>query len=129
MSEQMINLGALAAAALILSLIFRQFGRFLPTAMLALIIALGGMSGINVYKTKEPIAQAKIQAAEASASFPKITLSRNGKNVVVIMLDRALGYIVPYLMDEKPELQEQFSGFTYYSKLLKCLIVRTIWLV
>ncbi|MCR5587480.1 MAG: YidC/Oxa1 family membrane protein insertase, partial [Lachnospiraceae bacterium] len=43
-----------------------------------------------------------------------IPLSKNGKNVVVIMLDRAIGAYVPYIMEEKPELKEKFSGFTYY---------------
>ena len=30
------------------------------------------------------------------------------------MLDRALGSEVPYIFNEKPELLEQFDGFTYY---------------
>ena len=31
------------------------------------------------------------------------------------MLDRAMGAYIPYIFNEKPELKEQFSGFTYYS--------------
>ncbi|MBO4637467.1 MAG: hypothetical protein J5685_10020, partial [Clostridiales bacterium] len=42
------------------------------------------------------------------------TLSTEGRNVVVIMLDRALSPVFPYILDEKPELIEQFDGFTYY---------------
>ncbi len=48
----------------------------------------------------------------------EISLNRNGKNVIVIMLDRALGYAVPYIFNELPYLQEQFSGFTYYPNTL-----------
>ena len=44
----------------------------------------------------------------------EITFSKNGKNVVVIIADRALGPVVPFLFDEKPELKEQFDGFVYY---------------
>ena len=40
---------------------------------------------------------------------------KNGKNVVVIMLDRALGTYAPYILNENPELKQQFDGFTYYS--------------
>lgn len=118
MGEQLINLLILAAAALILSFVFSRFHRFLPTAMLTLVIALSGMSGLNIYKSHGPITQVKIQSAEIADDFPEITLSKNGKNVVVIMLDRALSYLVPYMMDENPELLEQFSGFTYYSNAI-----------
>ena len=44
----------------------------------------------------------------------KITLSSKGKNVIVLILDRALGPVVPFLFDEKPELVKEFDGFTYY---------------
>jgi len=115
MSEQVLNLGVLACAALILLFVFIRFARLIPTVLLVFVIALAGMSGINVYRISGPVAQVKAQAIQAAEDSPEITLSKNGKNVVVIMLDRALGYIVPYLMDEKPELREQFSGFTYYN--------------
>lgn len=46
-----------------------------------------------------------------TASIP---LSKKGKNVIVFMLDRAMGTQVPYIMNEKPELKEKFDGFTYY---------------
>ena len=43
-----------------------------------------------------------------------ITLSSENKNVIVIMMDRAIGTYVPFIMREKPEIQKQFAGFTYY---------------
>ncbi len=43
-----------------------------------------------------------------------IELSKNGKNVVIIMLDRAINGYVPYIMEEKPELRNKFEGFVYY---------------
>lgn len=49
-----------------------------------------------------------------SAEKPTIPLSKNGKNVVILMLDRAMGTEVPYILNEKPELKEKFDGFTYY---------------
>ena len=46
---------------------------------------------------------------------PELRLSRTGHNVVIIMLDRAQGFLVPYCFNEFPELQDQYDGFTYYS--------------
>ena len=43
-----------------------------------------------------------------------LQLSRNGENVIVFMLDRALGSEVPYIFDEKPELLDSYQGFVYY---------------
>ncbi len=48
----------------------------------------------------------------------KITLSTKGQNVIVLMLDRAMGTEVPYIFNEKPEILEQFDGFTYYPNTL-----------
>ncbi len=46
------------------------------------------------------------------------TLSKTGKNVVVIMLDRAMNEYIPYIFKEKPELLETFDGFTYYNNVI-----------
>ena len=43
-----------------------------------------------------------------------IPLTTNGKNVVVIMMDRMIGSYIPYIFTENPELASQFDGFTYY---------------
>jgi hypothetical protein len=41
-------------------------------------------------------------------------LSREGKNVVVIMLDRAVGSIIPEIFKREDELAEAYKDFTYY---------------
>jgi len=55
---------------------------------------------------------------EAASLSPVIQLSRNGKNVIVIMLDRALNAFVPEIFSESRELNEQYSGFVYYPNTL-----------
>jgi YidC/Oxa1 family membrane protein insertase len=45
---------------------------------------------------------------------PLFSLSRYGKNVVIVMLDRAIGVFIPYIFDESPELKEMYSGFISY---------------
>lgn len=44
--------------------------------------------------------------------------SNNGQNVVVLMLDKGMGYILPYVLNEDPELLDQFDGFTFYPNTL-----------
>jgi YidC/Oxa1 family membrane protein insertase len=50
-----------------------------------------------------------------SSVSPIFPMSKNGKNTVVIMLDRASGSFFPYILEESPDLKELFSGFVYYS--------------
>jgi YidC/Oxa1 family membrane protein insertase len=44
--------------------------------------------------------------------------SRNGKNVIVLMLDRMQSQHVPFIFEEKPELLKSFQGFTYYPNMI-----------
>jgi YidC/Oxa1 family membrane protein insertase len=45
---------------------------------------------------------------------PFFTLSKEGKNVMLIMLDMAMPGYIPEIFNEKPELLPAFSGFTWY---------------
>ena len=49
-----------------------------------------------------------------NGSAEYINLSKNGKNVIVLIMDKALGTEVPFIFSEKPELKNYFDGFTYY---------------
>ena len=123
-SEYLINSLLLLAAAALLYLLWKKRSRLVRTLAVASCIALTGMAGLNIVSIHKDTAYIRAQAeervqtdAEGPASdAPKasIPLSRDGKNVVVIMLDRSIGAFVPYMMEEKPELQRQFAGFTYY---------------
>jgi membrane protein insertase Oxa1/YidC/SpoIIIJ len=45
---------------------------------------------------------------------PVYKFSRTGKNILVIMLDKAISGYIPYIFNEKPELYNSFEGFTWY---------------
>lgn len=49
---------------------------------------------------------------------PIVNLSRQGRNVMVIFLDRGISGYIPYFLKEKPELAQMFDGFTYYPNTL-----------
>ncbi|MCR4909213.1 MAG: membrane protein insertase YidC [Lachnospiraceae bacterium] len=96
--------------------IWRRFRKNLAWIYLVGLISLIIMSLINiinigkVLKDSDYISSDRIDVK----SDQILTLSKTGKNVVFIMLDRAIGVYGPYIFAEKPELKEQFSGFTLF---------------
>ena len=111
-TEDMIwNLVFLLLAAGV-SVLLIKYTKQLPTvlavcgAVALILISFGNITKINK--------QYKLAFNGYSAELPSFNLSKEGKNVVVIMLDRAVGSMVPYIMNEKPELKESFDGFTWY---------------
>ena len=80
-------------------------------------VAMTVMSVINIRSLRSKVAEVRkvIHVEEETATFG---MDRQGQNVVVIMLDRAISGFIPYYMNEKPELVEQFDGFTFYPNTL-----------
>ena len=113
--DQLRNVFAILVAALIFYMIYRYRERLASEILMAGVLALLCMGTVNVAGIKEAVDSVKERAVEKSEEPPRLTLSKTGKNVIVLMLDRALGKYVPYLFAEKPELEEQFAGFTYYA--------------
>ena len=83
-----------------------------------LIISVFGMSIYNMSSIANKIPLIKRLIERENREKPTFTLSRNGKNVIVFMLDRGISGYVPYLFKEKPELVSQFDGFTWYPNTL-----------
>ena len=97
--------------------VVKKWKSVVSTVLIGSILALGGMSiaHINTIKTSVDSISNQIMDAGDIANFD---MSTTGNNVVVIMLDRAMGEYLPYIFNEKPELKEQFEGFTYYSNTI-----------
>ena len=112
--EHLLNIAAIAAAAALLGFVWAKKRSFARTACLVVAAALLGMSGVNIVKIQSAMPEIRQTAENTPDEKASFRLSKNGKNVVVIMLDRAIGGYLPYLMQENPELQRQFEGFTYY---------------
>jgi hypothetical protein len=113
--EQLVNLGILVAVVVVLYLVITKWRKVVVPVLLTAVIAFGAMSAMNIVKTKRSVDE--IAVSQTSDNL-NIQLSKNGKNVVVLLLDRAMGEYIPYLFNEKPELKEQFAGFTYYSNTI-----------
>ena len=121
--EYLINLTVLAIVAGIAYLIWKKGkGELIKAICIIGCLAITAMSVMNISKIQKTSAELEKLAMQNkdkdSGEIPEFTLSKNGKNVVVLLIDRAISGYVPYILAEKPELQEQFAGFTFYPNTL-----------
>lgn len=117
-SEFLSNSLVVVIVAMIMYFIITKYKEKLATVILTAMIAVAGMSGLNMYTIQESVSAAESQLDSLSNQIPNFNLSKTGKNVIVLMLDRGMGQYIPYIMNEKPELKEQFAGFTFYSNTI-----------
>ena len=126
--EYLINILAVIAAGVVLHFFYSKSSKISRAILCVGILTVGGVGllnslGIlgtysgywNYWSNSKP-----------SVEMPSLPLSKDGKNVVVLMLDRALGTQAPYIFNERPELKEKFDGFTYYPNTISygpCTIV------
>ncbi len=102
------------AAVLVVFCIIIKFSNKIPKLLIGVGIMVFACIGILNSAVITGIYRNYMNLSNNTAEEPSIPLSKNGKNVVVLMLDRAMGTQVPYIFNEKPELKEKFDGFTYY---------------
>jgi hypothetical protein len=80
--------------------------------------SLLGISAVNIFKTNASFNNLKTyyvkEQKETQKVSPVFSLSRTGKNIVVLMLDRSASVFMPSIFDESPELKRTYSGFTFY---------------
>lgn len=117
-TEVLSNLLVVLAVSLVMYIIITKWKSKISTVILTTLIAVAGMTGLNLITIQDAVSTTKAQIEIMGDTDSHFTLSKEGKNVVVLMLDRAIGQYIPYIMNEKPELQEQFAGFTFYSNTI-----------
>nr|MBP8969174.1 YidC/Oxa1 family membrane protein insertase [Lachnospiraceae bacterium] len=115
-SHMLLNAGLILLAAVVLALILKAKPAVCSTLALAGCIALIWISGANAFSVTSEYREFydRYSNTDVYDLMPKITLSKTGKNVIVFMLDRAMGPDFLYLLNERPDLAEIFDGFTYY---------------
>ncbi len=112
-------LNVIAIVAIIVSMYFVAIKfRTVVIGVLAIAIgAIGTMSTVNLASAGKVINNTDINNITHKEK-PSFNLSAKNQNVIVLMLDKAVGQYIPYLVNEKPELKDMFSGFTYYSNVI-----------
>lgn len=115
---------ALAAALPVLADKSKGIHSVISVALVSLCIAELSMGLYKTTSTKKEFARvAKVHEAKTTVDDsleiqPIYNLSKTEKNVMVIFLDRAISSFFPYIVRQFPEMEEQFSGFTYYPNTL-----------
>ncbi len=115
LSEHFINVIVLTVLAAAISFVVKKYRKAAVSVLTICAAAIGVMSVINIADINSSVKKLSLETTSPNGI---LKLNRNGKNVVVIMLDRGMGAYIPYIMNEKPELMEQFAGFTYYSNTI-----------
>ncbi|MBQ3230645.1 MAG: YidC/Oxa1 family membrane protein insertase [Clostridia bacterium] len=113
--EIAINIIVILAVAAIMFFVVTKWLRSTNTVVLIAAVAVFAMSGVNVFNITRSVSDISVQQNEG---FPRFQLSKEGKNVVVIMLDRAMGEYVPFIFNEVEGLEEKYDGFTFYNNTL-----------
>lgn len=114
-AERLINAVVIILIGVVFVRLYDRIKKYIPQVMGIASLALFFMGVINVYGINTSLAQTtNFSKAEQKRSLPEYHFSKRGKNVVVLMLDRAMNEYIPYLFAEKPELKKLYAGFTYY---------------
>jgi hypothetical protein len=117
-NEILVNGMALFASIAVIVFVLRiKVARFLAPLLLLCLISVSGVSVYNMTVINNGYREFAVyyKAPEKIEKIETIfNMTRNGKNVVVIMLDRAISGFIPYILEESPDLKQIYSGFTYY---------------
>jgi YidC/Oxa1 family membrane protein insertase len=98
-------------------LIYKRRIIYLNAFLSILSISLFIVSFFNIIKINNAYTLLNIRMAnttEEKSLEPVYFLSKNDKNVIVIMADAAVNGFVPLIFSDNPELEKQFDGFTLY---------------
>jgi YidC/Oxa1 family membrane protein insertase len=99
-------------------ILLSKWKRILFSLSVVIVVSLTGFGIFNfILITKEYHElreEKKLETNNANFISPVYTFSTTGKNVLFIMIDRAISGYLPFIFEEKPELHSVFSGFTYY---------------
>ena len=109
-------MGLLFLLALFLVLSLPGLGKNLSRILLIGVAVLSFVNCRQIRETVKPLEEElRAEAGESVTDEENLLhLSRDGNNVIVLMLDRAVSGYLPYMFAEEPRLQKAFKGFTYY---------------
>lgn len=104
---------------LVFSPVHKKASSALFFLLLVLDAAVAAHSVVDAVNTKQrydaALDASRLNNASGTEGIrPLFTVSRKGKNVFCIMLDRATGVFLEECFREDPRLYEQYDGFTFY---------------
>jgi YidC/Oxa1 family membrane protein insertase len=133
--KQMLNIAACVAIAILVFAIIRfKKTKWLPPILFICVFSSSVLCVTKAVQIKITIAQnmdsqeqfVQNISMDNNEFVPAITLSKTGKNVLLIMLDGAINSYFPLFLKENPDFSENFNGFTYYPNII-ALYRRTLF--
>ncbi len=97
--EKIINTVLVLVVGSVFFILWKRCWRYVTEVFLVGSLALGAMLGLNLHTIYVNLSEMP-PAQEKESQLRKFPLSRTGKNVIVLMLDRGMGLYVPYFMQE-----------------------------
>ena len=118
-TESFINISALLFIFIVSIVLFTfKTKKYLTVFISLCVFSLFSISIINIIKINSEFNKLKTYYVKEKTIIneisPIFSLSKNGKNIVIIMLDRAINGFIPHIFNESPELNEIYSGFILY---------------
>ena len=114
--EILINLAIIFVTIIACVVLFKVSRKTLIGIEYSVLFVVLAMTGYNTYRIQNTLnTTAHIKDdkyyLDNDAHF---NMDKSGNNVLIFMLDRAFGQYIPYILNEKPELRETYSGFSFY---------------
>jgi YidC/Oxa1 family membrane protein insertase len=117
--EAILDVQAMIAVVVVVVLLF-TFHKIKPmiAAIAIVVISFSALSVMHIAKISGEYSKlSAVEQAEKETFDTNQTiygLSKTRKNVMFIMLDRAIGSMVPYAFEDSAEVSDNFTGFTWY---------------
>ncbi|MBR4426786.1 MAG: sulfatase-like hydrolase/transferase, partial [Spirochaetales bacterium] len=111
-TKVLLNLVLAAIGAALLLVSYKFFPKILKYFFTVLLVSLIGLSCVwsaGIVKKAYPI-----ERGQEGTTRKMFHLSKEGNNVIVMMLDRVIGAYLPYIVNERPDVAEALSDFTFY---------------
>lgn len=104
----MIDIMIVALIAFVI-LRYKDFVKYILAVVVVVVFSFGAY---NTYSSWKVLSEKNIY--DLFSDDISVPMTTTGNNVVVIMMDRMIGAYIPYLFNERPQLYDQFDGFTFY---------------
>lgn len=112
--KAVVNIAVCMGIAGVFILLYNRKRMWLERAATVIAVSLALICAFNLTNIVSASRNIDASNVENKLHSKILNLSKTGHNVIVLMLDRAIGGLVPYIFDEAPELRDCYSGFVYY---------------
>jgi hypothetical protein len=116
-TANLLNLLVIAFIVLLILLLISRFYKAILSILTIVACTMVLTGTVNCIKIRNEYLSFQVQLSRnniISARSPVYQFTKTGKNILIIMLDRAISGYIPYIFYEKPELNDSFDGFIWH---------------